>query len=140
MEDGWYHLGTIESHSEYLIRAAMVVEWLWTLQATRSDDEGGIILVLHGNLMNAIIGSLISGHPPVQCRSGLVTHNNTGITHLKLYSLRNSSATSPVSSERRFVSVQYINRVDHLRSLSGSPSMLSGNEPFKDHWVQEFLV
>ena len=144
MEKGWYLLPYRESQEEFLDRAAGVVDWLWSLHRNRLEGEGGIILVSHGNLMNAVISSLISGQDPVKCSSGLVTHHNTGITHLKLYSSEavattstTAAAATPTATHLRFCNVQYINRVDHLQSDS---SLLSGNEPFNDHWVQEFLV
>lgn len=145
MEKGWYLLPYRESQEEFLNRATEVVNWLWTLHRDRSEGEGGIILVSHGNLMNAVISSLISGQDPVKCSGGLVTHHNTGITHLKLYSsettttaVTTTSATATaIAPSLRFCNVQYMNRVDHLQSDS---SLLTGNEPFHDHWVQEFLI
>lgn len=137
MEKGWYQLPYRESQEEFLNRAAGIVNWLWTLHRDRLEGEGGIIIVSHGNLMNAVISSLISGQDPVKCSGGLVTHHNTGITHLKLYSSETSTAATTVAPPLRFCNVQFINRVDHLRSDS---SLLTGNEPFHDHWVQEFLI
>ena len=130
MDEGWYLLPSRESHADYLARAKTVVDWLWKVHQSRSEEDGGIILVSHGNLMNALTTSLLSGTEPAKISQGLVTHCNTGITHLKLFSSRSSP-------ERRLCSVQFINRVDHLR---GHPDLLTGNEPFKDHWVQEFLL
>jgi len=132
MNEGWFHLPTRETHSEYIQRAERVVDWIWSLLANRKeyDDTEGIILVSHGNLLNAIITSLITGQAPVFCTKGLITHNNTGISHLKLFVAKNNP-------QQRFTSVQYLNRVSHLLQDS---TLLTGNDPFKDHWVQEFLV
>jgi len=132
MSEGWFHLPTRETHTEYLHRAERVVDWMWNLLLNRKEDDDteGIILVSHGNLMNAIITSLIVGQAPILCTKGLVTHYNTGISHLKLFVEKNHP-------QQRFTTVQYLNRVNHLLP---DTALLTGNDPFKDHWVQEFLV
>ena len=49
MNEGWFHLPTRETHSEYIQRAERVVDWIWSLLANRKeyDDTEGIILVSH---------------------------------------------------------------------------------------------
>lgn len=142
MENGWYLLQDCESHEAFLNRAATIVDWIWTTvhQNHASSDgvdsvEEGVVLVTHGNLMNAMISSLLSGRDPVLCPGGMISHNNTGVTHLKLYCAKENPLL-------RFCNVQSMNRVDHLlrEGYSSSNSLLSGNDPFKDHWVQEFLI
>lgn len=145
MENGWYLLPDRESHDAFLNRAATIVDWIWTtvhqnLASSEVVDgvEGGLVLVTHGNLMNAMISSLLNGRDPVLCQGGLISHSNTGVTHMKLYRAKKNPLL-------RFCNVQSMNRVDHLLATcdasdgSANP-LLSGNEPFKDHWVQEYLL
>lgn len=144
MENGWYLLPDRESHDGFLSRAATIVDWIWTTvhQNHANSDvdgvEGGVVLVTHGNLMNAMISSLINGRDPVLCQGGLISHSNTGVTHIKLYRAKKDPLL-------RFCNVQSMNRVDHLLTRDASDGsaanpLLSGNEPFKDHWVQEYLL
>jgi len=96
-----------------------------------------------GNLIGAVISSLLKS-------SILIAHNNTGFTHIELWSDHKGDHKTP--------SVQYINRLDHLLQhpakhpsdaaskdeQSPGPAVVSadlicGADVFNDHWIQEFI-
>lgn len=134
MENGWYHSTTRETHSEFLNRTAEVIEWLWSIHSQSDEERGfktGVILVIHGNLLNLLITSLLTGNHPSSSRRGLVTHCNTGVSHLQLWSWRRQP------ERYRLCSVQFLNRVDHLMTES---HLIAGDAVFNDHWIQEFMV
>lgn len=119
MEAGWYHLPRKESAEEFMVRAKGLADHLWALH---DKEEGPIVLVAHGNVMRELISRMLG-------TSGMVTHCNTGVSHLQLWSSEQEG--------RRLATLQYANRVDHLLS---QPEIISGNEVFDDHWIQEYVL
>lgn len=125
MEKGWYMLPKRETTEEFLERSEKIAQWLWELHSQTTEQRGfktGIILAVHGNLIRSIISALVK-------TSFLVTHDNTGFTHIQLWSDSTGKHNVP--------SIQFVNRVDHL--LHSSPNLISGSAVFTDHWMQEFI-
>jgi broad specificity phosphatase PhoE len=128
MDKGWFAGRTShETTQEFLQRMDRIAEWLF-------ERQSDVILVIHGNLMNGLINRLLMGSAGNQGqggtnKGGLYIHNNTGFSHIQIYK---------DDSGARVTCVQAINRVDHLLAL-GDSSLLTGNRPYADHWVQEYL-
>lgn len=75
----------------------------------------------------------------------LIAHNNTGFTHIELW--------SDPKGEHKTPSIHYINRLDHLLHLTKYPDvdseseqtpkdgldLICGADVFNDHWIQEFI-
>jgi broad specificity phosphatase PhoE len=91
MENGWYSEHTImENYAKFQDRAKDIVNWLWSIHNTPVNErfvltsEGDkisfkhVIMVIHGNLLNAVISGL-------QMSNGLITHNNTGMKKCTLF-------------------------------------------------------
>jgi broad specificity phosphatase PhoE len=140
MENGWYQLPVKESHEEFDMRVEKIVEWLWEKVEESQEDtntdlrntDNGLLMVIHGMLMSAVISSL------TKACNGLVVHNNTGYTSLELFSTDKYFSTKTNSYEKkRIVGIKYINRIDHLLS---NPNLITGDRVFDDNWMQEFLV
>jgi len=128
MENGWYYgHDAEETNEEFKARSLRVVEWLFAMHAdsVANASRRGIVLVIHGNLISAIINGLISKNSSVH--QALFVHNNTGYTHLQLL----------VEGSHSVVSMQALNRVHHLLQ-QGESGLLSGNHARDDHWIQEF--
>lgn len=126
MENGWYTLSHKETRKEFLNRAQEVSDWLWALHDQTESERGfktGMILSIHGNLIQSIITNLVKSN------NMMLTHDNTGFAHVQLW----SSADNKV----RFPALLYTNRVDHLHD---SPELIAGGDIVADHWVEEFLV
>eukprot|EP01038_Epipyxis_sp_PR26KG_P013240 gene13240-17746_t len=135
MENGWYDLPGKESYSHFLARTEECVSWIWSLVENQDREYDGIVLVIHGMLIGSIINSL-SG---AKSASNLLTvHNNTGYSHLQLFSTQNNINNTNNTNEnnKRMAAIKSINRVDHLMN---NPDLLTGNDVFHDHWMQEFL-
>lgn len=132
MECGWYQKDKKETPQEFLRRMEEVEDWLWRehMECTScsNDEVGSLVVVTHGNLISALLNRLVSGCRGSACGSALFMSNNTGVTHVQLW-------TSP-NGDRRLPILQSTNRTDHLRT---QPELLTGNRPFDDSWVQEFL-
>ncbi|RYH21754.1 histidine phosphatase family protein [archaeon] len=123
MDDGWYKGSAKETGEEFLVRAQEIVDFLWNLHDTASDDPGSVVLVIHGNVIREVMSRLM------KTTAVMLTHCNTGYSHVQLW-------TSSTQEPYRFVSVQYVNRIDHL---TDRPALIAGNDVFADHWVQEYI-
>eukprot|EP01039_Chlorochromonas_danica_P002173 gene2173-2371_t len=121
MENGWYHLPEKESPKQFISRVQEIVQFLWTEHESGHEEASVLVLVTHGNLIRELISQLACS------RSILYTHCNTGLSHVQLWS---------GGGKERFVSVQGLNRVDHL---AADPTLVGGNDVFGDHWIQEFV-
>jgi broad specificity phosphatase PhoE len=154
MESGWFHLPKKETAREFKDRAKELVEYLWQTHYHRvenhktqysnghevkeetkgtngsqnvhksslNDHNEGFIIVAHGNLLRAVVSNLLGTY-------SMITSDNTGVSHLQLW--------SSLEGNHAFASVQFLNNVEHLLS---EPNLISGNEIFDDHWIQEYLV
>jgi broad specificity phosphatase PhoE len=120
MENGWYHLPHKETSEQFSHRTYEIVDYLWHLHDEHHEDAGPVVVVCHGNVIREVISRLIN-------TSALITHCNTGITHIQLWSNNEKHV--------RLASVQYVNRVDHLLS---HPDLILGNDVWDDHWIQEY--
>lgn len=114
MEKGWYHgREKEETFGEFQSRCNHLIQWLWSLHNTKETDRflfqdavsgesigkfKSIMIVIHGNLLNGLISGLQSG-------GGLITHNNTGYSHIQLTTGR---------YDKQYAVVKYINKIDHL--------------------------
>lgn len=126
MDNGWYTLPHKETHTEFNTRAQEVSDWLWQLHDQTESERGfktGLILSIHGNLIQSIITNL------VKSSNMMLTHDNTGFAHVQLW----SSADDKV----RFPAVLSTNRLDHLQ---GRPELIAGGAVVDDHWVQDYLA
>jgi broad specificity phosphatase PhoE len=130
MEQGWYYgsCDHVESWSEFQTRAQIIVDWIWSMHCTPVETrnfEGihfkNMIFVIHGNLLSAVISGL-------QNAKGLITHNNTGHTHVQLLTGKN---------HRKIAAIKYMNRVDHIH-LRLDNQFITGNDTINDHWIQEY--
>ena len=125
MEQGWYH-GKLkeENQKEFQLRSKRLVQWLWTLHNTLPENRSAflnrpevgsfknIIIVNHGNLLNGIITGLQTG-------SGLVTHNNTGYSHIQLTTGRYN---------KEYAIVKFLNKTNHLLSIKTTKKSVSAND------------
>jgi broad specificity phosphatase PhoE len=165
MENGWYKRETMETYPEFQCRAKSIVEWLWNFHHTSPEHRHvhgisgqNLILIIHGNLLNAVISGLLE-------TDGLITHNNTGITRMELL----TEYTAGVLT-RQVAVIKFVNRIDHLlfhspteqtssviddqqsvskkiktisnsistESIVKSKPLVTGNHTVNDHWIQEF--
>lgn len=126
MESGWYKGTCKETDAEFDARAMDIVNHLWSLLC-KGSSRGfkGVVIVVHGNVISAIINGLLTN----QSRSGLFIHHNTGFSRLQLVYDR--------TSNRRLAAVQTVNSVVHLES---DPALKSGSHMIDDHWIQEFVA
>ena len=126
MDNGWFAGRTHqETTQEFIQRMDRIAEWLFEM-------ESNVVLVIHGNLMNGLINRLVLGSAGNQGgtnKGGLYIHNNTGFSHIQIYKDDGGA---------RITCVQGVNRIDHLVA-HGDASLLTGNRPYADHWVQEYL-
>ena len=146
MDEGWYHSDHKETHREFYQRAARLRDWLWMQHDLERNERrvgtvGGfdnIILVVHGNLISALLSKLLSGN------ACLVPSDNTGISHVQLVtalrasrapehaSFRNSNSADP--KETRFAVLKTVSGTAHLEE-----PLVGGSDIIADHWVQEFV-
>lgn len=159
MEQGWYYSKPREENfQEFQFRVREIVKWLWSIHNTPEENRRNllglevpkfknIIIVNHGNTLNGIISGLQTG-------SGLVTHNNTGYSHVQLTTGRH---------HRQYTVVKFLNKSDHLLTFQGTntsivnvgigvddnsqethndevinPDLVTGNNTIKDGWLAEF--
>jgi len=126
MENGWYTLSHKETRKEFNDRAQEVSDWLWQLHDQTESDRGfktGMILSIHGNLIQSIITNL------VKSSNMMLTHDNTGVAHVQLWSSDDNKI--------RFPAIVYTNRVDHLQN---TPELVAGGAVVEDHWVQDYVA
>lgn len=130
MEDGWYHSSKMETGPEFRDRTKRVVEWLWELHDHGNEKHliagapafKNLIVVAHGNLINAVLCGLIGG-------AGLFVHSNTGYTHVQLVT---AGSAAP---QRRVAAIKSMNEVCPLFP----PVFHTGHHILDDHWIQEYL-
>lgn len=124
MEEGWYHLPEMETSSQFIERAKRVSDWIWKLhdENISQNEFRSKVIFCHGNLINVILNNLTNS----KC---LFVHNNTGVSHIQLCTLK---------SGKKIVSLSSLNRVDHLM-IENNHSLLSGANVIDDHWIQEYL-
>lgn len=137
MEEGWYAgYNAKETSGEFKNRCGELVEILWKMHSDRlttavameltssiKDTDEGILLVAHGNLIRGVVSKLLG-------TEGMITSDNTGITHIQLWSDR--------TNEHRLASLLSVNRVDHLLDAENG-ALITGGAIFEDHWIQEYL-
>ena len=88
MENGWFLLPHKETCLHFRARTKGIVDFLWEYASgeeggngpedghhAHSEEQRGLVIVAHGNVLNALISQLTGGN-------GLVTHNNTGTDEL----------------------------------------------------------
>lgn len=119
MEDGWYHHPQKESAQQFLERAQDLTHYLWAAHGDSCCGSEPLVLIAHGNVLRELISRLLGV-------AAVVTHCNTGISHLQLWS----------NEGRRVASLQYANRVDHL---TAEPATIAGNEVLDDGWMSEYF-
>lgn len=138
MEEGWYAGRTkCETSKEFQVRAKGIIDWLWMLHDTSEQSRQlisgvplkNLVLVIHGNLLNAVITGLMG-----QAGHSFITHYNTGVTKVQLVTGKNG---------RKAAALKCVNMIEHLplpaTSTEGSSlSLRTGNDTLSDHWVQEF--
>ena len=104
MEDGWYaNSDSIESFAGFKTRAQTIVDLIWSLHHTPKEQRQindipfhNLIIVIHGNLLNAVITGL-QGIKDSNC---LVTHNNTGCTRIQLLTAMKEGYCTPEGTAR----------------------------------------
>lgn len=111
-----------------------------------------LYLLYIGNLIGAVISALMKTNM-------LVTHHNTGYTHIELWShcsshtnIDNTSGRANLQ-EQRIPCIQFINRIQHLtdHTITNNNTinnttinnddmnkLICGADTFNDHWIQEF--
>lgn len=132
MENGWYKGEKKETSKEFKDRATKVIEFLWRIHYDAIKETGkgvNIILVTHGNLINELISRLTG------CSSSIFISNNSGISHLQLWSYNNPQLKEEDEKKKRqLVTAQFINKTDHLTD----EKLITGGAAFDDFWVQEY--
>ena len=131
--------------AEFDARTTDIVNWLW--EHVHNHDHTlpprTIILVVHGNLMSAVLNGLLFGNGVT--RAGLFVHCSTGTSHVELVEF--------VDTGRRVACLQYLNHTPHLSSplpglgsghnthseVSEREQLRRGNAVFKDRWMHEFV-
>jgi broad specificity phosphatase PhoE len=136
MENGWYsqHSGKkySESVEEFNSRIDSVVNWIRNLHdlpiVERNIEDvkfKNVIMVIHGLLLNGILNRLMN------CKDCLVTHYNTGHTHVQLITQSNLDF---------LVVLKYMNRCDHLLPDITQDNLFTGNDTIDDSWLKEYLT
>ena len=121
---GWYNRPHIETAAEFEARAREVAAWIWAMQQHMlASGHGALVLVMHGNIMSAILSTLFSGAP----HAALYKHCNTGHTHIELFSDRG----------RNLAVCQSVNKVTHLL---GHKHLIGGDHAVDDRWIQQFAA
>jgi broad specificity phosphatase PhoE len=125
MENGWFTLPHKETRRQFAERSKAVSDWLWSLHEQTPEERGfqsGLIFSAHGNLIMSVLTNLLQGS------NALITHDNTGITHVQLWSKEDGSVRLPATL--------FTNRVPHL---AAHPELVGGGAVLEDHWIQEYL-
>ena len=119
---GWYDRAHIETADEFHARAFDIVGWIWAMQQDMlRSGHGALVLVMHGNIMSAIMSALFSG----AAHRALYKHCNTGHTHIELVSHGNKNLTV----------CQSVNKVTHLLH---ERDLIGGDHSVDDRWIQQF--
>ncbi len=119
---GWYNRPHIETAAEFETRSHEIANWIWAMQQQMlASGHGALVLVMHGNIMSAIISTLFSGAP----HTALYKHCNTGHTHIELFS----------SAGRNMAVCQSLNKVTHLLHHK---QLIGGDHAVDDRWIQQF--
>ena len=119
---GWYDRAHIETANEFHARAFDIVGWIWSMQQELlRSGHGALVLVMHGNIMSAIMSTLFSGAP----HRALYKHCNTGHTHIELFSHGGKNMTV----------CQSVNKVTHLLHQR---DLIGGDHAVDDRWIQQF--
>ena len=125
MEEGWYKLEKKESRRHFYSRCKDIAEWIWKAHDQTPEERGfktGMVLSVHGNLISQVLGELL------QTGTMLITHHNTGMAHVQLWSNHDNT--------RRVPCLLYSNRVEHMRD---HPELAVGGRVVEDHWIQELF-
>jgi transcriptional regulator of NAD metabolism len=130
MESGWFKLARSENCEEFNHRSDEIVSWLHDLQKVSVKDRvigetkgvDTVILVIHGNLMSAIINRLMRSNQ-------IIVHKNTAYSHVQL-------VTAPAG--KHVTALKFLNRADHL-SAPGDVHLQTGDDIIRDSWLHEFL-
>jgi broad specificity phosphatase PhoE len=142
METGYYKHPCKETEVQFRSRCSDAADFLWNYHNTARDhpvenndnkiSSDGLVIVAHGNFIAAVISELVGTRNMFLC-------DNTGLTHLQLWSERLpvSNDVKKTGNTLKTVSLQYLNRIDHLVA---DPSLVTGSNAFDDHWIQEFFV
>ena len=133
MENGWYNRTTKETDEEFDSRAIDVANWLWA-EARKITTPTTYLLVIHGNLMSAILNALSTGSP----RNALFLHSNTALSHVQLFPRPPPEAALITSLKRDVCAIQAVNYAPHLDHPRDLQALKIGNDAIGDHWVQEF--
>ena len=121
---GWYDRSQIESTVEFDARARDVSRWIWSMQRQMLvSGHGALVLVMHGNIMSAVISTLFSGAP----HTALYKHCNTAHTHIELFS----------RGGRNLAVCQSLNKVTHLLHHK---HLIGGDHALDDRWIQQFAA
>ncbi len=119
---GWYDRAHIETADEFHARAFDIVDWIWRMQQDMlRSGHAVLVLVMHGNIMSAIMSTLFSGAP----HRTLYKHCNTGHTHIELFSHGGKNLTV----------CQSVNKVTHLLHAR---ELIGGDHAVDDRWIQQF--
>ncbi len=121
---GWYDRANIETADEFHARAFDIAGWIWSMQQDLlRSGHGALVLVMHGNIMSAIMSTLFSGAP----HRALYKHCNTGHTHIELFSHGGKNMTV----------CQSVNKVTHLLN---ERELIAGDHAVDDRWIQQFAT
>lgn len=140
MENGWYHgrSSKMETAGEFHTRVNQLAEWIWSIHNANSfqnkfkrlglstsskdnKDFQNIIIVGHGTLFSALLSKLQGG-------DGLITHYNTGYSHLQLISSPNKA---------KIAAIKFINKCEHINSQTQN-KLLTGSDTIEDRWLEEY--
>jgi len=127
MEDGWYYRkSSMETSKEFMERVDRLATWV--------TEQNNTVLIIHGNLISGLINRLVLGSEgnSLGNMGGLYVHCNTGFSHVQIIPEKLKVGDRKVS----ITAVLGVNRIDHL---IGEEELLSGNRPYDDHWVQEYI-
>ena len=119
---GWYGRAHIETADEFRARAFDLVGWIWSMQQDLlRSGHGALVLVMHGNIMSALMSTLFCGAP----HRTLYKHCNTGHTHIELFS----------HGDKNMTVCQSVNKVTHLLH---ERDLIGGDHAVDDRWIQQF--
>lgn len=119
---GWYDRAYIETADEFRNRAFDLVSWIWGMQQDMlRSGHGALVLVMHGNIMSAIMSTLFCSAP----HRALYKHCNTGHTQIELFS----------HGGRNMAVCQSVNKVTHLLH---EKDLIGGDHAVDDRWIQQF--